>query len=409
MTTLRTLNDLNVTHKTVLVRVDLNVPMKHGKVEDATRITRLVPTLKALINRQAKVVILSHFGRPDGEFVRDMSLAPLTNPLSEALDDMPIKFALDCLGETTKEAVTALQPGEVILLENVRFHKGEEKNDPEFAKELASLGDCFVNDTLSCSHRAHASIVGIAQYLPSAAGLLLEDEIKNLERVLEHPEPPLVAIVGGSKVSTKLELLDNLIQKVQLLVIGGAMANTFLKASGFNIGKSLYEEALVPTAKDILQQAKSSDCEIFLPRDAVVAKEFKAQAPCEILPVSQIPDDGMILDIGPDSIMELSYKLGGAKSLVWNGPLGAFEMQPFDVGTVSLARRVASLTKQGKLISVAGGGDVVAALKLGGMVDEFTYISTAGGAFLEWMEGKELPGLTALRDVTLLPRSVASK
>lgn len=409
MVSLRTLNDLDVTRKVVLVRVDLNVPMKHGKVEDATRITRLVPTLKELIKRQAKVVVMSHFGRPNGEFVRDMSLAPLTNPLSEALGDMPIKFALDCIGDATKAAIDAVQPGEVLLLENVRFHAGEEANDPAFAKALASLGECYVNDTLSCSHRAHASIVGIASHLPSAAGLLLQEEMENLERVLERPEPPLAAIVGGSKVSTKLDLLNNLIKKVQLLVIGGAMANTFLKAAGYSIGNSLYEEALVPTAHNILQKAHAVGCEIFLPRDVVVATEFRPQAPCRIVPVQNIPANGMVLDIGPDTIAELNHKLTEIRSLVWNGPLGAFEMQPFDVGTISLARRVASLTHQKRLVSVAGGGDIVAALKIGGLIGEFTYISTAGGAFLEWLEGKELPGLMVLRDVAAKPRSAAAK
>ncbi len=397
MTTLRTLPSLDVTNKAVLVRVDLNVPMRHGKVEDATRITRLVPTLQSLIERKAKVVVLSHFGRPKGEFVRDMSLAPLADALGEAMGGVEIKFAVDCIGEATEIAVKALQPGEVLLLENVRFHAGEEKNDPLFADALASLGDCYVNDTFSCSHRAHASIVGLAERLPSAAGLLLQDEIENLERVLEKPKRPLMAITGGAKVSTKLELLENLLSKVDSIVIGGAMANTFLKAQGYNVGKSLYEEDLVPTARAILEKAQTLGREIILPTDVVVAYEFKERTQNVIVPISDVPNDGMILDVGPDSIMHLYKRLGEMASLVWNGPLGAFEMQPFDNATVSLARKVASLTRYNGLVSVAGGGDVVAAVKMAGLSENFTYVSTAGGAFLEWLEGKVLPGVAILQ------------
>lgn len=394
---LRTLRDLDVAHKTVLLRVDLNVPIRHGKVEDASRIIRLIPTFEALLKRHAKIVVMSHFGRPNGVFDRELSLAPITNALSEALGGKPIQFALDCIGESAKNAVGKLQPGDILLLENLRFHKGEETNDPEFVEALAELGDCYINDTFSCSHRTHASIVGLAKRLPSAAGLLLQEEIENVERVLENPSRPLAAIVGGGKVSTKLEVLQNLINKVDILAIGGAMANTFLKAAGYNIGKSLYEEELVEIAKTILAKAQYSSCRIILPKDVVVTKKFAERAPCTILPVSQVPDDGMILDIGPDSVQEFSNQLDTVKSLVWNGPLGAFELSPFDIGTTSIARKVSALTQQGKITSVAGGGDVVAALTQAGLIDSFTYISTAGGAFLEWLEGKELPGIAVLQ------------
>ena len=397
MSNLRTLDDLDVTNKTVLVRVDLNVPMMHGKVEDATRIMRLVPTLKALVERDAKIVVLSHFGRPTEGFDRDMSLAPLADELGKALGREDIKFAVDCVGKTTKEAVKQLNSGDIILLENVRFYEGEMANDAGFAKQLADLGDCYVNDTFSCAHRSHASIVGIAELLPSAAGLLLQNEIENLERVLTHPKPPLAAIVGGAKVSTKLELLENLIEKVDLLVVGGAMANTFLKAKGYDIGISLYEEKLVTTAAGILKKAEKTHCEILLPEDVVVTKEFAPHAPCEVVSVDSIPSDAMALDVGPMTIASLDARLQSIKSVVWNGPMGAFEMSPFDVGTISLARIVAALSRNGSIISVAGGGDVVAALKRGGLVENFTYISTAGGAFLEWLEGKELPGVRVLQ------------
>ena len=391
------MDDLDVTNKTVLVRVDLNVPMMHGKVEDATRIMRLVPTLKALVERDAKIVVLSHFGRPTEGFDRDMSLAPLADELGRALGREDIKFAVDCVGKTTKEAVKQLNSGDIILLENVRFYEGEMANDAGFAKQLADLGDCYVNDTFSCAHRSHASIVGIAELLPSAAGLLLQNEIENLERVLTHPKPPLAAIVGGAKVSTKLELLENLIEKVDLLVVGGAMANTFLKAKGYDIGISLYEEKLVTTAAGILKKAEKTHCEILLPEDVVVTKEFAPHAPCEVVSVDSIPSDAMVLDVGPMTIASLDARLQSIKSVVWNGPMGAFEMSPFDVGTISLARIVAALSRNGSIISVAGGGDVVAALKRGGLVENFTYISTAGGAFLEWLEGKELPGVRVLQ------------
>ncbi len=393
---LRTLKDIDVKGKVVLCRVDLNVPMKNGRVEDKTRIVRLVPTLQELIKRKAKVVVLSHFGRPNGEFVREMSLAPLTDALSFALDGKEINFALDCVGDAAKEAVAKLNDGDVLLLENLRFHAEEEKNDAKFAEKLASLGDIYVNDTFSCSHRKHASIVGIAQHLPSVAGLLLQEEIESLEKVLHEPKRPMAAIVGGSKVSTKLGLLESLLKKVDYLVIGGAMANTFLKAKGFSIGKSLYEEDLVGEAKDIIKRAEKEGCEIVLPIDVVVAGELKERAECKILLADKVPTNCMILDLGPLSVTNIDQKLEKCKTVVWNGPLGAFEYRPFDVASISLARSIASLTVSGKITSVAGGGDVVAALGVSGLTESFSYISTAGGAFLEWLQGVGLPGVEVL-------------
>lgn len=395
---LKTLSDFKgkLAGKVVLCRVDLNVPMISGRVEDATRIRKIVPTIQELVKQNARVVVLSHFGRPDGKFVRDMSLAPLTNALSEALDGVEVKFALDCIGETAKEAIDNLGNGEVLLLENLRFHAGEESNNPKFVEELAGLGDFYINDTFSCSHRKHASIVGIAKKLPSAAGLLMQEEIENLERILTSSTHPMAAIVGGSKVSTKLKLLNTLVKKVDLLVIGGAMANTFLKAAGHKIGKSMHEESLVETALQIMEKAKKNNCEIFLPVDVVAAKDLGNSPECTVVPVSKIPTDSMALDIGPDSITILAEKLRKFRTLVWNGPLGAFEYRPFDVATISLARTVAAFTEGGSLISVAGGGDIVAALNVAGLTESFTYISTAGGAFLDWLQGDGLPGIDVL-------------
>lgn len=394
---LATLKDLKVAGKTVLVRVDLNVPMSHGKVDDTTRITRLAPTLNYLIQNKAKVVVLSHFGRPKGEFKRDMSLAPLANELGKVLGDIHVHFALDCIGSAAKDAVFSLQEGDVLLLENLRFHKGEELNDDQFVSELAELGDFYVNDTFSCSHRSHASIVGLAKSLPSAAGFLLQDEIKNLEQVLEYPDRPIAAIVGGAKVSTKLNILYNLVKKVDLLVIGGAMANTFLYAKGQNIGKSLYEPQLKDDALAIMKSAEELGCQLFIPHDVITAKELSARAECSVIPVSEVAEDDMILDMGPESISELQAKLKDFKTVIWNGPLGAFEIMPFGTATVSLARTVAALTISGKIVSVGGGGDVVASLGDAGLQKSFSYISTAGGAFLEWLEGKELPGVAVLK------------
>lgn len=394
--TLRTLKDLDVKGKTVLCRVDLNVPIIHGKAEDETRITKIVPTIEYLVGQGAKVVLLSHFGRPKGEYNRDYSLAPLTNYLSAALGGKHISFAIDCVGEAAESAVSGMQFGDVLLLENLRFHAGEEKNNPKFIENLAKLGDVYVNDTFSCSHRAHASIVGLAKVMPSAAGLLLQSEIESLEKLLGTPEHPMAAIVGGSKVSTKLALLNTLMKKVDMLVIGGAMANTFLKAQGYQVGKSLYEEELVPVAANILAQAEKKGCEIFLPLDVIVAKELKEQPECKVAAVGKVPASQMILDLGPETMAVLHAKLSEFRTVVWNGPVGAFEYRPFDVSSISIARSIAALTANGKLKSVAGGGDVLAALACAGLQGAFTYLSTAGGAFLEWLEGSELPGVAAL-------------
>lgn len=409
-TDLKTLDDVDVRGKTVMVRVDLNVPMEHGRVSDLTRIRRLVPTLTELAEKKAKVVILSHFDRPNGKFVPAMSLAPLVDVLQAELNPLvrpnyeteelvykyPVKFGVDVLGNSARNAVDALKAGELLLLENVRFHAGEEANDAEFAKALASLGDIYVNDAFSASHRAHASVVGIADYLPAYAGRLLQQEVEAFAKLLNEPKRPLVAVVGGAKISTKLEILENLTRNVDHLVIGGAMANTFLFAQGKSIGKSLYEPDLVETAKRILAKADERGCRIVLPVDVVVTQEFKASAPARIVPVDAIPEDSMQLDIGPASVHALSGLLLECKSLVWNGPLGAFETRPFDVSTIALARLVAGRTRSGDLFSLAGGGDTVSALAHAGLEEEFSYLSTAGGAFLEWMQGKRLPGVAVL-------------
>lgn len=396
MTSLPTLDSLDVAGKTVLVRLDLNVPMKAGRVLDDTRIRRIVPTLQYLIERDAKVVVLSHLGRPDGKFDPSASLAPLVDALSESLWDRPVKFSPDCVGSTAIMAVSALQPGDVMLMENLRFHAAEEANDAAFAAEMASLGDVFVNDAFSCSHRAHASIVGIAAHLPSAAGRLLEEEVTALSRVLATPEKPVCAIVGGSKISTKLDLLGNLSGKVDFLVVGGAMANTFLAAQGCEVGASRIEREMLDTARQILAEAKQKGCEIVLPCDVVAAEAFAAHAGNVICDVRSIPPTHMILDAGPASLVQVMDVLAKSKTFVWNGPVGAYETQPFDAASVVIARAVAGLTRAGKLHSVAGGGDTVAVLAHAGLSGTFSYLSTAGGAFLEWLEGKELPGIAAL-------------
>lgn len=392
---LPTLESLDVTGKTVLVRLDLNVPMQAGRVTDDTRIRRVVPTLQYLLERDAKVVILSHLGRPKS-FDPAQSLAPLVDALSAALWDRPVKFSPDCVGNTARLAVEAANPGDVILMENLRFHPQEKANDAAFAAEMAKLGDAFVNDAFSCSHRAHASVVGINAHLPSAAGRLMEEEVGALTRVLTAPQKPLTAIVGGSKVSTKLELLGNLVAKVDHLIIGGAMANTFLHAQGIGVGASLCEKDMADTARAILKQAQAKGCTIHLPVDVICAAQFAAHAKSTVCDVKHIPADAMILDIGPRSLMALADAILGSKTLVWNGPVGAFETAPFDSSTVQIARIVAGASRAGTLHSVAGGGDTVAALSHAGLSHELSYLSTAGGAFLEWLEGKELPGIAAL-------------
>ena len=396
MSDFKTIDAGKVEGKRVLVRVDLNVPMKAGKVTDATRIERAAPTLSELASKGARVIVLSHFGRPDGKRVPELSLKPLVEPLSKALGK-PVAFADDCIGPAAEAAVGALKPGEVLLLENLRFHKEEEKNDPAFVGKLAALGDLYVNDAFSAAHRAHASTEGVAHRLPAMAGRLMQAELEALDKALGKPRRPVCAVVGGAKVSTKLDLLGNLVGKVDKLIIGGGMANTFLQAQGFAVGKSLSEKDLGKTALDILEKAKAAKCTVLLPLDVVVAGALKAGTPSTVVDATACPDDQMILDVGPKSTALYRKEVGDCATLVWNGPLGAFETKPFDQGTVALAKTVAALTESGKLLSVAGGGDTVAALAAAGVEEKFSYVSTAGGAFLEWMEGKTLPGVAALK------------
>ncbi len=391
-----TLDDASVSGKRVLLRLDLNVPMENGRITDTTRIDRALPTLGELIRKGAKTIVLSHFGRPKNGPDVENSLKPLAGSLSAVLG-VGVHFASDCIGPIAAEAVAKMQNGDVLLLENTRFHKGEEKNDPAFIAELAKLGDIYVNDAFSAAHRAHASTEGLAHVLPAYAGRSMQAELEALGKALEHPQRPVAAIVGGAKVSSKLDLLANLSKKVDFLIIGGGMANTFLAAQGKNVGKSLCEKDLLDTARNVIAAAKAANCTIVLPVDGVAAKEFKAHAASRAVSVDAIASDEMILDIGPKSVAEVEALLGRIKTLVWNGPFGAFEMQPFDAGTNAVARVAANLTAQGKLVSVAGGGDTVSALNQAGAAERFTYISTAGGAFLEWLEGKVLPGVEALR------------
>lgn len=382
--------------KRALVRVDLNVPMKDGKITDDTRIRAVAPTIRELSDKGAKVILLAHFGRPKGEVVADMSLAPVA-PAVAAVIGRPVAFCADCIGEAAAGAVAAMQDGDVLLLENTRFHKDEEKNGADFAAALAANGDLYVNDAFSAAHRAHASTEGLARLLPAYAGRSMQAELEALGAALGSPKRPVLAVVGGAKVSSKIDLLENLVTRVDMLVIGGGMANTFLAAKGVNVGKSLCEHDLAPTALKIMAAAEKAGCEIVLPVDAVVAREFKAGAANETVALDAIPADAMMLDVGAASIETVKAKIDGASTLVWNGPLGAFEIEPFDKATVAAARHAASRTKDGKLLSVAGGGDTVAALNHAGAAGDFSYVSTAGGAFLEWLEGKELPGVTALQ------------
>lgn len=392
----KTLDDIDVAGKRVFLRADLNVPMRDGAVSDATRISRLVPTITELADKGAIVIVASHFGRPKGEPVPEMSLAPLAGPLSAALGGRNVSFANDCIGAEAQKVVGAASGGDVVLLENLRYHEGEELNDPDFAAELAKLADVYVNDAFSAAHRAHASTEALAHLLPAAAGRMMQAELDALESALGNPERPVGAIVGGAKVSTKLDLLGNLVGKVDVLAIGGAMANTFLHALGTDVGKSLCEHDMADTAREILGRADEAGCQIILPADAVVAREFAEGAPSEVVPVGGVPDDMMILDVGPGTANALAAKLSDLKTLVWNGPLGAFEVPPFDAGTVMVARVAADLTRAGLLKTVAGGGDTVAALVAADVLEDFSYVSTAGGAFLEWLEGKDLPGVKAL-------------
>jgi phosphoglycerate kinase len=395
--TYRTIDALDAKGKRVLLRADLNVPVKDGRITDRTRIERLCPTIGELANAGARVIVCSHFDRPKGRRVPEMSLKPLQEALSAALK-RPVAWADDCIGPEAEAAVAALQDGEVLLLENTRFHAGEEKNDPAMAAALARLADVYVNDAFSAAHRAHASTEGVARLLPAYAGRLMEAELKALEAALGNPARPVVAIVGGAKVSTKLDLLGNLSKKVDVLVIGGAMANTFLAAQGHDVGKSLQEAEMHDTARAILAEAKAGSCEILLPVDLVVAERFEPNAQTRVVPADAVPADSMALDVGPRTEQAIEERLRGASTLVWNGPLGAFETPPFDAATVAVAQVVASLTQSGALKSIGGGGDTVAALRHAGVADRMTYVSTAGGAFLEWLEGKTLPGVAALSE-----------
>jgi phosphoglycerate kinase len=396
MTGFRNLDGLDVKGRRVLVRADLNVPMAEGKVTDATRIERQAPTIRELAEKGARVVVLSHFDRPKGKVVPSMSLAPVAEPLAKAVGRR-VAFAADRVGEAAKTAVAALLVGEVLLLENTRFHAEEEKNDQGFSQKLAALGDVFVNDAFSAAHRAHASTEGVARLLPSVAGRSMQAELEHLSKALANPDRPLLAVVGGAKVSSKIELLQNLVTKVETLVIGGAMANTFLAAEGVSVGKSLHEPDLLDRARKVIHMANDSGAVILLPVDVVVAREFKPQAAHRTVPVGEIGADEMALDVGPLTIEAFTNRLSVTRTLVWNGPFGAFETQPFDAGTVAAARAVAAATRAGHLLSVAGGGDTVAALAHSGVENDFSYVSTAGGAFLEWLEGKELPGVEALK------------
>ena len=395
MPNFRTLDDADVRGRKVLLRLDLNVPMQDGAVTDATRIERVVPTMREIADRGGRLIVMAHFDRPKGKRIPEMSLKPVVPALAECLG-RKVAFAEDCIGAPAAEAISAMTDGDVLLLENTRFHAGEEANDPDFAAALAANGDLYVNDAFSAAHRAHASTEGLAHLLPAYAGRAMQAELEALESGLGAPKRPVIAIVGGAKVSTKIDLLENLVARVDALVVGGGMANTFLHAQGVGIGKSLCEKDLAQTALRIMARAEESGCAILLPVDAIVAWRFEAGAPSQAYGLDAIPADAMILDAGPQSIERIRAAIDDAATLVWNGPLGAFEIAPFDHATVVAARHVAVRTKAGKLVSVAGGGDTVSALNHAGVAGDFTYVSTAGGAFLEWMEGKELPGVVAL-------------
>jgi len=391
----KTLDDINLDGKTVLVRVDINVPVKDGVVTDATRIKRIVPTIKDIQAAGGKPVLMAHFGRPKGKVVPELSLR-VTLPALEEAFGQPVIFADETGGKRAGSWINEMNPGDIVLLENLRFHPGEEANDPGFAGELAMLGDVYCNDAFSAAHRAHASTEGIAHLLPACAGRLMQTELGALEAALGNPERPVCAVVGGAKVSTKLDLLGNLVSKVEFLIIGGGMANTFLAAQGVNVGKSLAEHEMKDTALEILAKAKDAGCEIILPTDIVTAREFKENADYQVLPVDACPSDAMILDAGPETVDRIITVIEASKTLIMNGPLGVFEMAPFHAGTFAMLYDIAKQTNAGELVSIAGGGDTVAAINAAGHADDFTYISTAGGAFLEWMEGKTLPGVAAL-------------
>lgn len=398
MTKFNRLKDCVVSNKSVIVRVDFNVPIVDGKIADDTRIKACIPTLKYLLQNNAKVIVISHFGRPEGKFEESQSLQQIVKHLANLLKPYQVNFAEDCVGQKAENAVEKTRYGQLILLENLRFHKSETKNDEAFSSQLASLGNLYVNDAFSCSHRSHASITGISTKLKSCAGLLMENELDNLSNLLENAQKPMMAIVGGAKVSTKIDLLKALVKKAQTIVVGGGMANTFLYAQGHKIGKSLCEKELATNALEIIDLAKKSNCQIILPFEVVVAKKFEKNATNRTITLEQINDDEMILDIGKKSLNKIIEDLALHQTVLWNGPVGAFEIEPFNSGSVALAEAIADLTQRKKIISVAGGGDVVSAINSCNMFDKFTYISTAGGAFLEWLEGKDLPGITALKN-----------
>jgi len=394
----KTLDHIECRGRRVIVRGDLNVPVRDGRVTDTTRLNRLAPTLKELSRKGARIAVVSHFDRPKGQIVADMSLRPIADALSVALGGLPVDFVDDCVGDTARAAIDSLSDGGLVLLENLRFHVGEEANDPIFAKALAANGDLYVNDGFSVSHRAHASTAGITRHLPAFAGRGMQAELEALTAALETPRKPVAALVGGAKVSSKLTVLGHLLDKVDSLIIGGGMANTFLFALGTDVGASLCEADLANTVLEIMARADEVGCRIVLPSDVVIASALEAGVATETVPIAAVPPDRMILDVGLDSVAALNVHLADCGTLLWNGPLGAFEVPPFNVGTNSVARRAAELTAVGTLVSVAGGGDTVAALAGADAIDGFTYVSTAGGAFLEWLEGRELPGVAALTD-----------
>ena len=390
-----TLNQMDLYGKRVLTRVDLNVPMVDGKIADATRIEKIVPTINEIIKKGGTPILLAHMGRPKGKRHQNLSLSQLQEEL-ETYFKSKVIFVADCIGPSVETALKIVKKGEIILLENIRFYPEEEKNDPKFAASLAALADLFCNDAFSVAHRAHASTTGLAKYLPSFAGKLMENELKALESVLDQPKRPVVTVVGGAKISTKIALIENLIEQVDSIIIGGAMANTFLFSKGFSVGRSLVEESLKPTALRILNKAEKYSCEIILPTDLVIAKELSENTPTLVVSANKCPEKYMILDAGPSTVDNIQQCINSAKTLLWNGPLGAFEVTPFDQATSQAAKFASQKTNNGDLISVAGGGDTVAALNKAGVTDSFTYVSTAGGAFLEWLEGKELPGVVCL-------------
>lgn len=398
MTQFQTIDDLQLSGKRALVRVDFNVPIRDGKITDNSRIVRVLPTIRDLKAQGAKIILMAHFGRPKGNVVPEMSLAPVAQGLSDALGGEKIAFANDCIGTEISAQVDALKNGDIIMLENLRFHAGEEANDSSFAQELAKLGDVYINDAFSAAHRAHASTEGLARLLPAAAGRLMQTELEHLTQALGQPKRPVAALVGGAKVSTKLELLSNLVGRVDVLVIGGGMANTFLNAKGVEIGRSLCEHEMADTARAILKEAEAQGCKVMLPSDVVVAETLAKNVPTSTVGASAVPENQMILDAGQQTAQEIIAELKSCKTLVWNGPLGCFETEPFDAATNLVAQAAAALTVSGDLLTVAGGGDTVAALVHAGVDKDFSYISTAGGAFLEWLEGKTLPGVKALED-----------